>query len=113
MARCARCGRLLKNPDSIARGLGSECAGQGSGSRPLKNWNRRITNSARLKNGLAITTNGGKIYAIDTMKDNEKQWLIKNKYILQDGDVDDKLLDEYFIDMQKHKGDNNDEEGKG
>ena len=32
--RCSKCGRLLTNPESIARGMGPECAGvSGNGRR--------------------------------------------------------------------------------
>ena len=108
MARCARCGRTLKNPASIARGLGSECAGTGSGSRPLKNWNRRVMNSAKLKNGLPIMV-GNRTIIAGNLSEYERQWLIKYKYILEDGDVSDELLEEIFI----NNGGFNDEERKG
>lgn len=33
--RCSKCGRVLTNPDSIARGMGPECAGTtGRGRTP-------------------------------------------------------------------------------
>lgn len=34
--RCIKCGRRLKSPESIARGVGPKCAGDSGGSRSVK-----------------------------------------------------------------------------
>ncbi len=36
LPRCIKCGRILKSPESIARGIGPKCAGASSGSRSTK-----------------------------------------------------------------------------
>lgn len=37
---CACCGRKLTDPESIARGIGPECAGRATGTRTIRNRNR-------------------------------------------------------------------------
>jgi hypothetical protein len=34
--RCKKCGRVLSDPESIARGMGPKCAGISSGGRKVK-----------------------------------------------------------------------------
>jgi hypothetical protein len=38
-ARCKKCGRMLRDPESIARGMGPECAGSHGGRK--KYYSRR------------------------------------------------------------------------
>lgn len=115
MAKCARCGRKLTNPVSIARGLGSECAGSRSGSRPLKNWERKVINSACARNGqpFPVSTGGDEFIVVSSDNyEKMKLWLTKYNYILKEGEVSDEILDKVYNNPEEFfgEGDNNGEE---
>jgi hypothetical protein len=42
-AKCGRCGATLVDPESIARGLGPECAGRATGSRTIRSRQMQIS----------------------------------------------------------------------
>jgi len=114
MTKCARCGRKITSQESIYRGLGGECFRKRIGSKPVKNWNRAVQNSANLQNGVDIRV-GNQSYSADDIKNGKisKKWLIKNKFIVGDNDVSNEMLDEIFINPdQFFNGGNNAEETK-
>jgi alpha-glucuronidase len=106
MTRCAICGRKLKNKDSVAKGIGPECAS--GNSKPIKNWNRRVINSAKIKNGaeFIVGINSNTKIVNNENFENMKSWLIKYKYILKDGEVSDEILNKIFRDPNTFFGGN-------
>ncbi len=44
--RCSKCGRRLKSPESIARGIGPKCAGTSGSSRRVQIRMRHLSGSA-------------------------------------------------------------------
>jgi hypothetical protein len=50
-AKCGRCGAKLVDPESIARGLGPECAGKATGSTTIRARERQM----RIEPDLMVT----------------------------------------------------------
>jgi len=100
MARCARCGRKLTNPDAIAVGIGRECLSKhGKVGTSQAKWARRVMRTASIKYG-----NGFSLSKSTYNKDNfekSKSYLQHYKWIINDGDVSDELLLEIYKDPSK------------
>jgi len=92
MAKCVICGRKLTNKESIARGIGRECLS--NKGKPVKGWTRRVVNSAKIMHGESFWV-GSKEITKDNF-DEMKDWLVKYKFIIKDGDVSDKMLDTVY-----------------
>ena len=114
MAKCARCGRKITSQESIYRGFGGECFRKRIGSKPVKNWRRAVVNSANLQNGVDIQVGQHSYCAEDIENDKAfKKWLIKNRFIIEDNDISNRILDEIFQSPdQFFNGGNNAEETK-
>lgn len=93
MARCIVCGRKLTNKDSIARGIGKECIL--NKGKPIKGWNHRVINSAKIMHGEHFYVGSKEI-----TKDNFeglKDWLVRYGFIIKDGDVSEEMLDRVYF----------------